>query len=74
MTRPLTALALVASLALNVAAYASLVEARTNARATVLRGEGCDGASGALYALEEDALPYCHAIERVQLASMGARP
>lgn len=74
MTRPLTALALVASLALNVAAYASLVESRTSARATVLRGEGCDGASGTLYAMQEDDLPYCHAIKRVQLASMGARP
>lgn len=74
MTRPLTIVALLASLALNVAGYASLVELRTSARATVLRGEGCDGASGAVYAAQEDDLPYCHAIERVQLASMGARP
>ena len=74
MTRALTIMALLASLALNVAAYASLVDLRSHARATVLRGQGCDGASGALYALSEDALPYCHPIERVHLASVEPKP
>lgn len=58
----------------SIASLATLIGERSTARAqTILQGQGCDGASGPIYATEEDAFPYCQHIARIPLSSIKGR-
>lgn len=73
----ITGLAMAAAIAgasVAVASMATLIGERSTARAeTILQGQGCDGASGPIYATEEDAFPYCQHIARIPLSSIKGR-
>ncbi len=67
--------ALALSIAANVATVARVSNEGAKERATMVQGVGCADAPGTIYAIEEDDLPYCVSIKRINAQAIvkGAR-